>query len=470
MVPNHGLIIFSLLYGDDDFQKSLMIVNTSGWDTDCNSGNLGCLLGIKNGLAGLDRGPDWRGPVADRLYMPTADGGRSISDAVTETFHVVNIGRALAGEKPVAPKDGARFHFELPGSVQGFQVEDSIESRDTATLENVQGHSQMGSRVLAIHYHRLAKSRIARIATPTFIPSKEVASYFARRGYRLLASPTLYSGQTMQARVIADSSNSEPVQVRLYVKHYDENDGLSIIASESVTLTAGDAHETAWVLPDTKGYPIAFVGVEIKGDAGISGTVFLDYLTWDGPPDIVLNRPYERTFSRLSRGDGPMMWKSAWVDGLDSRERLTELDFWPEPYRVIQNEGRGLLMQGTREWEDYQVTAHFTPHMCKAGGIGVRVQGMRRYYALLCDTEKTRLVQTFEGQDTVLAEVEHGWALGRTFELTLKVQGNKLTGLIDGQVVVEAVDPRHLFTSGAMALIAEVGRIGCDHVAVQPLS
>jgi ADP-ribosylglycohydrolase len=52
MVPNHGLIIHALLYGDDDFQKSLMIVNTSGWDTDCNSGNLGCLLGIKNGLAG----------------------------------------------------------------------------------------------------------------------------------------------------------------------------------------------------------------------------------------------------------------------------------------------------------------------------------------------------------------------------------------------------------------------------------
>ncbi|NLY52908.1 MAG: ADP-ribosylglycohydrolase family protein, partial [Firmicutes bacterium] len=54
MVPNHGLIILSLLYGDDDFQKSLMIVNTSGWDTDCNSGNVGCLLGIKNGLEGID--------------------------------------------------------------------------------------------------------------------------------------------------------------------------------------------------------------------------------------------------------------------------------------------------------------------------------------------------------------------------------------------------------------------------------
>ena len=53
----------------------MLIVNTAGWDTDCNSGNVGCLLGIKNGLAGIDAGPDWRAPVADRMYISTADGG-----------------------------------------------------------------------------------------------------------------------------------------------------------------------------------------------------------------------------------------------------------------------------------------------------------------------------------------------------------------------------------------------------------
>ena len=122
MVPNHALIILALLYGDDDFQKSLMIVNTAGWDTDCNSGNVGCLLGIKNGLAGIDgSGPDWRGPVADRLYLPTADGGRAITDAVRGDLRRSSTSAApWPGEPPLRPKDGARFHFELPGSVQGF--------------------------------------------------------------------------------------------------------------------------------------------------------------------------------------------------------------------------------------------------------------------------------------------------------------------------------------------------------------
>ena len=138
MVPNHALIIMALLYGDDDFGKSLMIVNTAGWDTDCNSGNVGALLGIKNGLEGIDSSPyDWRGPVADRMYLATADGGRAITDAVIETYQIVNIGRALAGEPPLAPKDGARFHFELPGAVQGFQGDHpSVDPRQRRRTES----------------------------------------------------------------------------------------------------------------------------------------------------------------------------------------------------------------------------------------------------------------------------------------------------------------------------------------------
>jgi ADP-ribosylglycohydrolase len=85
-IPNHALIIMSLLHGNNDLTKSLMMVNTSGWDTDCNSGNVGCILGIKNGLSAFDGGYDWRGPVADRLYLPTADGGSAISDALAQSY------------------------------------------------------------------------------------------------------------------------------------------------------------------------------------------------------------------------------------------------------------------------------------------------------------------------------------------------------------------------------------------------
>ena len=144
-------------------------------------------------------------------------------------------------------------------------------------------------------------------------------------------------------------------------------------------------------------------------------------------------------------------------------------DFYPETYRVTQNEGRGLLIHGCRDWTDYQVSAKITPHLCKTGGIGARVQGMKRYYALLCDEESVRLVSALEGSDTVLAQAKGGWTFGRESELTLKVEGNSLAGYINGNLVVKAEDPDARFSGGGIALISEEGRIGCEDVEVRPL-
>ncbi len=461
MVPNHALIIHSLLHGDDDFQKSLMIVNTCGWDTDCNSGNVGCLLGIKNGLAGIEAGPDFRGPVADKLYLPTADGGRAISDAVTETYHVVNAGRRLAGQEAVAPKSGARYHFELPGAVQGFTPEDSIEVKGTTTVETVTGHSRRGTRSLAIHYHAVSAPRASRVATPTFIPSEEIVTYFDRRGYTLICSPALYAGQTVEAGIEAEATNQQPVNCNLYVRVFGENDTLTIKRGPQVNLKPAQVETLRWLIGDTGGSPIAEVGVEISSHQRVDGTVYLDYLSWSGAPNITLRRPEHKG----------RMWRRAWVDGLDFEGRLEQMDWWPDSYRIVQNEGRGILSQGTREWTDYQVSASITPHMFKAGGIGARVQGMQRYYALLLGADsKVRLVKVLDGEK-VLAEADFACEMGssRTYSLTMQVKGNQLIGLIDGKKVLEVKDTERPLTGGAVALVCEEGRFGCENVTVQPV-
>jgi hypothetical protein len=40
---------------------------------------------------------------------------------------------------------------------------------------------------------------------------------------------------------------------------------------------------------------------------------------------------------------------------------------------------------------------------------------------------------------------------------------------VNGKVVIEAEDPENMYTGGGIALISEVGRIGCDHVEVRPI-
>ncbi len=448
MVPNHGLIILSLLYGGGDFQRSLMIVNTGGWDTDCNSGNLGCLLGIRGGLAGIDAGPDWRGPVADRLYLSTADGGRAITDAVAEAYRIVNAGRALAGLEPVQPKGGARFHFDLPGAVQGFRVEDSPECRGTAIVENVPGHSCLGSRSLAVHYRHLASGCPARVGSPTFTPPEAMAM----PGYTMMAAPTLYPGQTVRARVEA-AANAEPVRCGLYIKVYGAEDELVVTPGPAVDLAPGASHEYCWEVPDTGGRPIAEVGIVLSGEGGAQGTAYLDYMTWDGAPNVVFSRP---------EGKGSA-WRRAWVDGVDQATPR-----WSEFFRLAQNCGRGLLMTGTREWADYCVSADVTPHLVKAAGIAARVQGMERYYALLlCEGGKVRLVKALDGE-TVLAEADYGWELGQTYDLSLSVCGNHLVAQIDGRSLFDVEDGDRALVGGGIALVCEEGRTATQRVTVRP--
>ena len=450
LVPNHALIIHALLHGEDDFQRSLMIVNTSGWDTDCNSGNVGCLLGIKNGLGAIDAGPDWRGPVADRLYLPTADGGRSITDAVTEAYNIVNIGLALAGKEPVAPKNGARFHFELPGSVQGFRPDDDINSRAALTLENVEGYSEAGRRSLALRYRHLAPGLAARVSTPTFVPPEAIDM----TSYALLASPTLYPGQEIRARVVADGDNKEVVTCRLFIRAYGANNELTTTCGPETNLRGGEDHEFQWSVDGTGGQPIAQVGVEISSDESTSGITYLDYLTWSGAPDVQLRRPTE----------GGTMWHRAWVNAVDRFE-----PYLPEPYHLIQNQGRGLLIQGTREWTDYEVHATITPHMIARAGLGARVQGMRRYYALLLGKHgKARLVKELDGEK-VLAEADLPCMPTVNYRLSLRVKGNRLTASVDGEVLFDLEDDEPLLNDGAVALICEEGYMVSDGISVQPV-
>jgi len=437
VLPNHGVVLLGLLYGGGDFQRSLMIANTSGWDTDCNSGNLGCLLGLRGGLAALSGGPDWRGPVADRLLLSTADGGRSVTDAVIEAGHVVTLGRALAGLAPAPPKAGARFHFDFPGAVQGFQAE---APDGQLRIENVPGHSRAGARSLALRYQMPASGQPVRALTPTFVlPNPQFTS-----GYRLFASPTLYPGQTVRASVAAEAGNHTPVTIRLVVSAYDAHDGLTQIFGPEAALAPGQQLELSWPVDNLDGAPIAAVGVALLGPVGASGSVYLDWLTWDGAPNTSLVRP-------ASAG---VAWRLAWVDALDQLSQRAD-----EPLRLCQNHGTGLLLHGTREWSDYTASATCVPQMASGFGLAARAQGLRRYYALvLADSGRARLVKALDGE-RVLAEADFHWTRDQAYELSIQTAGPRLRASVNGQLLFDVTDDQDPLTSGGVALLCTEGTV-----------
>ena len=477
MVPNHALIILGLLYGQGDFQKSLMVCNTCGWDTDCNSGNLGCLLGIRNGLEGFEGQVDWRGPVADRMYLPTADGGRCVTDAVTETYHLVNMTRSLDGLEPLRPKNGARFHFELPGSLQGLMVEKSPDCSPYVTLENTAGHSRKGARSLAVRYAYVGERVVARVALPTYIlPEDRPDPDAPGQGYELIASPTLYPGQTVQAGLWADEDNQDVVDARLYIQYDDIYGHASRAYGPGVKIAPGAYQRIAWQVPgfeslQPEGVLIYALGIELaRPDRAASektGVVYLDDVGWSGAPQVTFKRPTLTTLP--GEAGSPALrtraWRANWVNGVDQWEN------WGAAFRLIQNTGRGLLMSGTREWTDYRVSARLRPALVKSGGIAVRVQGLTRFYALqFVEGKKVRLLKAYEGADSVLAEADFSWDLWKEYALSLEVNGSRLRGWVEDQLLFDVQDPdgSTLLNAGGLALVIEEGHMMTDEVRVQP--
>ncbi len=464
MIPNHALIIMALLYGDGDFHKSMMIINTAGWDTDCNAGNLGCLLGIKNGLKGLDSGPDWRSPVKDVMYCPTAIGSETVTDAVKEAYKIINIARGFKNLNPLKPKNGARYHFEMPGSVQGWS---SYESK--TFLNNVVGNSELGERSLEIRFDLQDPGSSSEIFVHTFFPEtvkrltglkKEV--FFS---YNFLSCPELYPGQKIIASVKGGQNEQKDIKCYLFVKVYGENDTLVKIVSESYRLSANQSIDLAWTPVISDGHPVAQIGLKFESDHKLKGKVFLDFLKITGEPKTSFMRPsHVPIFERGRVYDPPRaeMWRNSWVKAC---HHWTNRDIKGADYKIGNDKGRGIILTGSSDWENYQIKADITLEMVKSGGIAIRVQGLERYYALeLTKDHKARLIKVCDGIK-VLKEIDFDIELNRSYSFSLIAHEEKISGSID-KVQLIFTDSNNPLLYGGIGLVVEEGTLFTNKIDI----
>jgi hypothetical protein len=271
--------------------------------------------------------------------------------------------------------------------------------------------------------------------------------------YECQASPSLYPGQMIRARLYAHSANAHPIRCRLFVSSYGPGDAAARSFGPASAIAPGEALELDWKAAPERGGPILEAGVELLGGGDRPSRVYLVSMDWGGAPDCVLRR---------AEGGGEA-WKKAWVNGVD--EWGTQ---FPESFRLSQNEGTGLIIQGTREWTDYVVQARITPFRAARAGLAARVQGMRRYYALvLCGDGFARLVKESDGT-SVLAERDLGIEEYVGYECRLEVEGQRIVASIDGAPLFSVVDAERPLESGALALLVAEGSLSCDEVRVGP--
>lgn len=456
MVPNHLSVIMALKMGGDDFRKSVAIAVSAGWDTDCNGANVGCLNAIRLGLDSINADTDLRGPVADRMYVVSTDGGDCIFDAVRETRKILRAAAALNGETIRLPE--ARYSFEFSGSVQGF-LPHPPHTFGQAVKRVYNTLASEGRPGLAIAYEGVSGSVNATVSVQTYVdPSPKAApdtSYF-----EVYASPALYAGQTVHALV--DCRQRSNPELKFFIDYYDANDEIATLVSEqSFSLQKGE-NAVCWEVPDTHGRAIYRLGILLCSDVRKDGEIVLRTLDWKGSPKCF----YMGKANELTPGISPFVTRTKWMMAFMNSTKHTGPDYLAT-FAISHPERNGVMTIGTTEWDDYAVTSEIQFVHARYAGLVARAKGHRRYYAAVFQDGKYSLIKRKGATITVLAVSETGYREGDWHAVRFDVKDNALQMYVDGQCVVSAKDDE--FRTGAAGYVADEGAIVANTFAVRAL-
>lgn len=444
MIPNHAMVIASILLGGDDFQKSVGIASSAAWDTDCNAGNVGAFNGIRLGLHGIDAGADLRTPVADLMYVVTSDGGSVVSDAVLESKKILKAAAALRGE--ALELSSKRYTFEFKGSLQGFApcVYDH-GNREVAVLSNYNECSEEDG--LMIHCHHLGAGVTVDVSTQTFIDFSKLAQNFAT-----VASPTLYPSQIVVTE--AGVLGGDEVRVRPYILYYDIDNEIQVIYGDRICLSGKMTWE--WKVPDTHGMSIFKLGYELSSETRFDGDVVLYSIDWKGAPTDFSQRGMLMT----------SIWNTnpLWLAGFASSAVQFAADF-KQTYCVSNVEDDGLVTIGSREWEDYTIASKVFYSLHRSGGLVLRSVGHKRYYgAVLTGYGKAVMYRQKDKERVILGEALYGYQEDVGYDLTFAAHGNQLVFSVDGKVLIQALDDT--YSCGGAGFTISGGTMTCDSFVV----
>ena len=180
--------------------------------------------------------------------------------------------------------------------------------------------------------------------------------------------------------------------------------------------------------------------------------MLVDYLRWDGAPELTLHRP---------KGDGDF-WRMSWVNGVSFFSKR-----FPPSFRISQDRGEGIIIHGTRQWTDYAVASELVMHLGNYGGVAVRAQGLRRYYAArLTRDGKLQIVRVRDEETSVLAETAFPTTFEKKVNVAVTAKGSRITAIVDG-VRLEAEDTSaSAYADGGVGLLVSEGALSADEVRV----
>ena len=443
VIPNAGVCALALSYGGGDFCRTVEIATMCGWDTDCNAGNVGTIVGVLNGIPAIPA--HYRDPINDELVLSSASGYLNILDVPTYVWHLAYWAYRMAGQEVPAEvlrhrhPGEIRFDFVFPGSAHGLRVSDPYRVRG--------GRRDGGYEVM---WDRLERGQQARVFLKTFYRRAD----FSDERYKPVFAPIAYPGQEAVIKTTYEKWRGESVCVTPYVC-----EGVSgeVRLLKTDILREEGPYTFRFVLPEVGGGLISEVGLHIEGNS--------PRITYDAGRLLI------RSFSIAGKADYAL--------------RVGQM---PEEFQNVipfaQNHGSWHVENGHIEalsvehaeattgnyfMRDVRVTGRILPRNGFSHLVGIRVQGTRRGYYLGFDGEDRVSILCHDGFSLErLVSGPYVWTLDRDYEITAEAVGSRLTLYVNGEKVLTADDQRLAWGMAAYALYA-AGRAELGDLRIKEL-
>ncbi len=427
MIPNAGVCILALIYGQGDFSRTVEIATMCGWDTDCNAGNVGTVLGVACGMKGI---PDkYRKDMNDGIVMSGISGYLNILDIPTYAKELAILGYRLAGEPcPQELQDSfverdIYFDFELPGSTHNFRVSDPFFVRAQHSTEK----AYKGTGSLEVLFDRMTRGEQSKIFYKPFYTRAD----FSDERYSPTFAPKAYSGQTVSMKIYLDQWNgNETMGFAPYVRLASSKQEL---LQGYIKLVNNEWLDVEFQIPDTNGDLIDEVGIVLESYSLAKfkslGRIFIDEFRIYGKADYAIDfskqqvnfgcvTPFAQNHGAWSIDNGSLYLMTA-----EACESYT----------------------GNYFATDYTVEATLNPQHGDSHLMAVRAQGAQRGYHVGFDGANGVSLYKNDFGFQKLTSCEFAWQYNQDYQFKVTAQGNIITLCINGEEVLCHEDDQYSY-------------------------
>ncbi len=422
IIPNAGVCIMALLYGGGAFDRTIEIATMAGWDTDCNAGNVGTIMGVACGVDGIPR--RYLDPINDGIVCSGISGYLNIVDIPSFCREVAMLGYRLCGEPaPEELADAYRpgevyFDFELPGSTHNIRLSDPFFCRAVHSTDQ----AYKGSGSLAILMDRMVRGNQCRVFYKPFYTRDD----FSDERYSPVFSPTAYPGQTVSMKLYLDQWNgNETPGFAPYVR--TSSDG-QLHPQGYVKLVQHQWTDVSFTIPDTGGNQVDEVGIVLEGYSITAsktlGVVYMDEFSITGKSAYsIAMAKQKKNFAAITPFS---MDHGAW-------------DLYGGTLNLMR-QGEAFAYTGSYYARDYTVSAPVTPRNGTSHLLTVRAQGAQRGYAAGLGENGKAVILKNDFGFTTLAETEFPWTQDTAYDISFRCKGSTLTLCVNHQVLLTAED------------------------------